>query len=470
MISSKNLFRYSLLMVLAACQNGPQSEEPSTSQKTGIAKDSIPKQKELALIIERPFPNVTVPAKRQAFKAEAGATLKFESGTRIIIPANAIQDSDGQLIHGEVEIRLREYKDPIDYFIAGINMAYDSSGTQYSLESTGMCEVRAFQNGKELFLTEGESMTIELVSTAEGKNFNLYTYDTVSQGWTYLENKPELLELNPGTDPNAGARFEIQADSSVVDVISVPKPKKPSPGNDIIEVVIPESQLLKELKVFKNAKFEVDDQDTAYKPEYAQVEWDWVQLNRSPFDGKYFLKFSRFKEERSFLVRPVFTGEDFNEAMRVYEDIQAQKEKRRQEWRRKQERAAKIAEKRSRLMRSFRIQYFGVYNCDRIWNAPSVRVEPIMINAASSGDTLVSGSFVMMQSNSIINYNGFGLVPLPKDQSFFVFSLDENHFYYLKSTSVKELKFQGAKTDMILEQYSGGLPESYAEVRQLLEI
>ena len=105
MISSKNLFRYSLLMVLAACQNGPQSEEPSTSQKTGIAKDSIPEQKELALIIERPFPNVTVPAKRQAFKAEAGATLKFESGTRIIIPANAIQDSDGQLIQGEVEIK-----------------------------------------------------------------------------------------------------------------------------------------------------------------------------------------------------------------------------------------------------------------------------------------------------------------------------------------------------------------------------
>ncbi|QNR25064.1 hypothetical protein [Croceimicrobium hydrocarbonivorans] len=467
MISSKNLFRYSLLMVLAACQNGPQSEEPSISQKTGIAKDSVPEQKELALIIEKPFPNVAVPAKRQAFKAETGATLKFESGTRIIIPANAIQDSNGQLIQGEVEIRLREYKDPIDYFIAGINMAYDSAGTQYSLESAGMCEVRAFQNGKELFLTEGGSMTIELVSTAEGNNYNLYVYDTVSQDWTYLKDKLVLIKPDLGTSSlNKPEPFNNPDNRP----IEPPKPKKPTPGNDIIEVVIPESQLLEELKVFKNAKFEVVDLDTAYKPEYAQVEWDWVQLINSPFDGKYFLKFSRFKEERSFLVRPVFTGEDFNEAMQVYEDIQAQKEKARQEWRRKQERAAKIAEKRSKLMRSFRIQNFGVYNCDRILNAPFIRVEPIMINAANSGDTLESGSFVMMQSNSMINYNGFGPVPLPKDQPFFVFSLDENHFYYLKSTGVKELKFQGAKADMILKQYSGGFPESYAEVRQLLEI
>lgn len=153
-------------------------------------------------LIDPPFPQqIQKEFVQHSLDANAGGVLEGQNGTRIHVPSDVFQDESGNAVSGEVQIRYREMHDVVDFFLAGIPMAYDSAGAEYQLESAGMMEIYAQQNGKRLQIRPGRSIEVELVSevtlesTADLTEFNIYRLDTVERNWVYEDvNQMMILE------------------------------------------------------------------------------------------------------------------------------------------------------------------------------------------------------------------------------------------------------------------------------------
>ncbi len=135
--------------------------------------------------------------------ANQGGTYTYENGTKVTVPAAAFTDDQGNIVSGSVDIKYREYHDFIDFFVSGIPMEYDSAGVQYNLESAGMMEIYAEQDGKRLNIAPGKDINIEMVSEimvpandrANIPQFNVYKLDEEKRNWVYeTRDQMEVLE------------------------------------------------------------------------------------------------------------------------------------------------------------------------------------------------------------------------------------------------------------------------------------
>jgi hypothetical protein len=85
----------------------------------------------------------------------------------------------------------------------------------------------------------------------------------------------------------------------------------------IISVTIPYVDFVPELQIFKNTKFEVDPSETNYDPKDGDIEWDKVKLEETTDSDKAYIKsyFTSGKRIVSYKVKPVYEGEDYEEAL-----------------------------------------------------------------------------------------------------------------------------------------------------------
>lgn len=145
---------------------------------------------------QQPYVNAPlsqVQPKFASFKVEAnqGGTFEYENGSKLVVPVAAFMDDYGNLIEGEVDIKYREFHDYVDFFLSGIPMVYDSAGVEYNLESAGMMEIYAEQNGMRVNMAPGKSIDVELVSNIAAPNmnvppdFNIYKLDEEKRAWVY---------------------------------------------------------------------------------------------------------------------------------------------------------------------------------------------------------------------------------------------------------------------------------------------
>jgi TonB family protein len=95
-----------------------------------------------------------------SFNTQKDSTFIGKEGTKITFPANALVDKNGKPITGAVEIELTEYYSNFDILKA--NLSTTSNGKQ--LETGGMINVKAIQNGSECKLANGKSIAIEFAS------------------------------------------------------------------------------------------------------------------------------------------------------------------------------------------------------------------------------------------------------------------------------------------------------------------
>ena len=171
-------------------------------QKThAIAKTNMESHFDNQPFVNPPLKNVQ--SKFASIKVDAnnGGIYEYENGSRLIVPKAAFRNDRGRLISGEVEIKYREFHDFVDFFLSGIPMEYDSAGTKYQLESAGMMEIYAEQNGERLELVPEKAIDIELVSNisipkdGSKPNYNIYQLDKDKRNWVYKTvDDIEILE------------------------------------------------------------------------------------------------------------------------------------------------------------------------------------------------------------------------------------------------------------------------------------
>ncbi|NNE28638.1 MAG: hypothetical protein HKN16_03330, partial [Saprospiraceae bacterium] len=94
--------------------------------------------------------------------SQSGGSIDLSDHLEVQIPKAAFVNQTGEAVQGPVEIKYREFQDFVDFFISGIPMHYDSLDQRYLLESAGMVEVFAEQNGARLQVAPGKSLSVRV--------------------------------------------------------------------------------------------------------------------------------------------------------------------------------------------------------------------------------------------------------------------------------------------------------------------
>lgn len=121
----------------------------------------------------------------QKVNVELGDTLRYKTGTTILIPPGALLNAKGEAVKGEVQLKYREFHDAIDIVLAGAKMQYDTGGVITTLQTAGMFDINATQNGEQLFINPEKNINVRMASYEQGNQYNFYFFDEKTQNWSY---------------------------------------------------------------------------------------------------------------------------------------------------------------------------------------------------------------------------------------------------------------------------------------------
>lgn len=432
---------------------------PPSSNKTNSNENE-----ETSTLIQPPIDGVDIPLTDFEVVAEDGAKLEYASGSILNIPANAFLDSEGNVVSGEVVLKYREFHNPAAFFISGIPMTYDSAGVAYQFESGGMLEMRAYQNGEELFTNPDNPIVVDLASLQTGDYFNIYQLDE-NNGWKFIEKDTAGFAPVAGTTGNSIADPTGELDILENELFAIQqqlpdKPKQADPNGITLNINFKKKQF-PELTVFKDVLFEIVD-PTTFEDEYGDRDWDDVEVKAGDNDT-YLLIFYDDHQPYEFITQPVYKGQSYNDAIADYNemlvdynakyDAKMQDIEQRQEelieqygylsdsvavenriWASNNMNSSEIVESQNLVFRSFTVREFGVWNCDCPIKLPKGQmVFPIFVNKDNKLDTLSFGNVYLAETGrnamfTLFDYyvtGGFEFDPGAENLLWFVTS--DNH-------------------------------------------
>lgn len=150
--------------------------------------------------LQPPIPALDPEFSEFSLTAEQGGEFSLPSGTKIIVPSAALVHKDGSAVTGAVNLTYREFHDAPDAFMAGIPLTYtDDKGQHRMMQTAGMFEIRANQNGEELAIANGKNITVNLASHNGDKDFSEFTFNENNGTW----NQTEPSEVTANADKEA---------------------------------------------------------------------------------------------------------------------------------------------------------------------------------------------------------------------------------------------------------------------------
>jgi hypothetical protein len=269
--------------------------------------------------LKPPVDGVDVPFSEYTFNAAKGDTIYYKTGSIILFSPHSFVDQYGKLIEGDVVIKYREFKSPIDFYLAGIPMTYDSLGQSFVLESSGMCEIHAFKDGIPVFVNPDSQPEINLASNNNSADHNIYYLDTVERKWT--NRGRSIVTSVSGEDKGPADLNSIE-----MQLVEPTEPRKANDKTQIIKIEI-DSASFKELLVYHNQQFQLDVNEKDINPDDANEERTNVELLRGPGDGLYTVRFTNATKTVSYAARPVLEGKDYEDALIVFKKKQSEYQK-----------------------------------------------------------------------------------------------------------------------------------------------
>ncbi len=317
-------------------------------------------------------------------------TITTKNGSIIHLPAKAFVDENGKEVSKNIRIKYRDFYNPLEFYLSGIPMDYDSAGVNYTFTSAGMFEINAMVNGKKLYLKEGKKIDIDLVSNEES-TYNFYNYDTLNNEWAYQysESPKDITKVEMNDSQNSTATI---AQSSPNNQISIMKPVENSDSTfdteiqmDInaqtivsnvdkgnLEVREPINYSFSaDKEMLKNTRYEginslMLEIDTKQKfdPTNYSVVWDKVELVER--DTGLFIQLTKDKIIHAYAVKPVVSLADYNKAVKDYEKTVEIRKSQTKKAKKRQQGRHYISEVTNNWAVTRRIQVtnLGLFNCD----------------------------------------------------------------------------------------------------------
>ncbi len=152
------------------------------------------------LTVNEPFEQVKSEYETYVIAEPASASqIKFSTGATAKVPAMAFVDADGLPVKEEVVIRYREFHDAADIITSGIPMnLINEQGQEEWFQTAGMFEIRGFRDNEEVFLANGKTIDISMLSQTSG-DYDTWFFDEKQGNWTKTgrSENPELTRAIP---------------------------------------------------------------------------------------------------------------------------------------------------------------------------------------------------------------------------------------------------------------------------------
>lgn len=318
---------------------------------------------EKQLITPPPLPQIELPY--QTHMLPSAQVTSLEGNPHITVPADAFIDQSGRPVSGDVELRFRKLDDFVDFFLAGIKLTQDSGNVKRQLESAGMVEIYAEQNGQRVFLAPGKIVQlsfesqIELVSNGKMPAFYEYFLDADKNAWMNQGlSRTEVIgqgDLNP-SDPlyeekqalyDALARMDDRAkqskeqwSSSNPAPTAPAKPQKSNPDQPTIELdflanAVPQTADGQKAKLYQGAIWQISPRSPAYDQRAFGVTWQSAKLTQINDSDDYELLLSHGATSLQLIVNPVLTGSAYDQALSQWRSAYADYERALADWKKR---------------------------------------------------------------------------------------------------------------------------------------
>lgn len=157
-----------------------------------------------------PIPALQPSASVFDVNATLGDTIEIESGTQIIVPAEAFVDSVGNIVKGIIKLSYLELHNTLDIMLAGVPMEYDSLNNKGYMQTAGMFEIKARQGTQNLELADAKTVKVQMASYQTGSDYNFYSFDNDSANWVYEGTAPPEENKNIATIQTNISKLESQ--------------------------------------------------------------------------------------------------------------------------------------------------------------------------------------------------------------------------------------------------------------------
>ncbi len=281
--------------------------------------------------------------------ANEGGIYEYDNGSKLIVPAAAFRNTDGKLVEGDVNIKYREMHDYVDFFLSGIPMTYDSAGVKYVLESAGMVEIYAEQDGQPLKMEPGKEIKVELISFINmprlnmSPKYNIYKLNASTRNWEYrnVDNIQIIEELESEGFENEelnGLKTNYQTSLSKITTaedleirqleatIGMPvKPTKPFRANKDkfsfdLDISDNASPVVKNLgEKYQNIIWHISPNSPKINTNAFNVVWESMDLKPLDDGQDFELTLINGTHQERVIVTPALSGNEFTQAMSVYE-------------------------------------------------------------------------------------------------------------------------------------------------------
>ena len=287
------------------------------------------------LFINPPVDSLAPMFREFTFDLNQDQTIETETGTRIFIPANTFQNEKGMKATGKAKLKFREFHNPIDFFLSGIPMSYDSAGIEQLFESSGMFELRAFQNNEVLQVAEGNKIELEFASFNNIPNTNFYYLDEENEKWEYLESI-KLKTFETSDEQKNKNIISLTNDSLYNQKMTTENLDFITENNYYVEPMLLTSKKyvfeidfdknkFPELAAYENLLFEAKDKEN-FNHTLFDYYWEKLVLTRKG-NNEYILNLQAADSSIFLEVIPVFNQTDFEKAKEVYENHEKGKKK-----------------------------------------------------------------------------------------------------------------------------------------------
>lgn len=142
--------------------------------------------------VKPPIKGIDVERANYTINPQIENIVTYPSGTKILIPANAFTDKNGNPVTSSVSLSYREFRDPVDFLVSGIPMKYDTAGEVNNFESAGMFELLASSKNEPLIVAQDKSIDMNFVTTSIDSSYNFYAFDDNKGNWDYL-SRPKTV-------------------------------------------------------------------------------------------------------------------------------------------------------------------------------------------------------------------------------------------------------------------------------------
>ncbi|MCI5059028.1 MAG: hypothetical protein MRY83_23145 [Flavobacteriales bacterium] len=305
------------------------------------------------------------------FDANEGQRIQTKRGTSYAIPPNSFQFEDGTMVQGEVEFWSREFHDPMEVFLSGIPMEYDSAGVEHKFESAGMLDVKAFQDGKKLELVPGKQIDVSLMATSDDDKFNLYQLDSESGAWDFKDADCNFHTIAP--------KSEMTIEPTVEEVMIV-EPVMAKEDQYILDIDY-DRDAFPEFGSYEDVKFQVDNNKSQFDPIYYNIQWKDVKLSTANEEGLYPVSLSTYDTTIVVYTKPVFEAATYQKALTNFEENKSANRKRREKDLAKRVKSSEKEFQRFKAQANFPINSLAIYNLDFPVDFATKFAKTVAINA-----------------------------------------------------------------------------------------